>query len=262
MNNILNKEEKDKINGEIYKITNLINNKYYIGQTRSHRLNHNKYRPFGYLGRFKDHFNEAKSNKKNQCSYLNYALLKYGINNFNCEIIQICKVEELDELEVYYINKFNSIYPNGYNLTKGGKSFNCVNDIYKWKTDQNPKGNKNLKKSDFTKNLISNQLKLTLSDRELRVKMMKLTQEQHLNEKFNKFKDVVLDSNNIDNYIRVLKNNKNNSEYVSIVVDKKRLTSFVGKYETIDEIKKRAKEFIINIIEWQRNQIDGKLLRA
>ena len=44
---ILNKDEIDKVVGEIYKITNTINGTHYIGQTRSHRLNHNKYRPFG-----------------------------------------------------------------------------------------------------------------------------------------------------------------------------------------------------------------------
>ena len=63
---LLSIEEKDKVVGEIYKITNIKTNKSYIGQTRSHRLNHNKYRPFGYWGRFKDHMNEANSNKKNQ----------------------------------------------------------------------------------------------------------------------------------------------------------------------------------------------------
>ena len=61
---ILDISEKDKVTGEIYKITNISNGKIYIGQTRSHRLNHKKYRPFGYLGRFKDHISETNSNKK------------------------------------------------------------------------------------------------------------------------------------------------------------------------------------------------------
>ena len=63
---ILSKEEQSKVIGEIYKITNTTNGKLYIGQTRSHRLNHNKYRPFGYLGRFKDHIHEAYSNKEDE----------------------------------------------------------------------------------------------------------------------------------------------------------------------------------------------------
>ena len=67
---ILNEDEIDKVVGEIYKMTNTTNGKIYIGQTRSHRLNHNKYRPFGYLGRFKDHICEAHSNKKHNSSIL------------------------------------------------------------------------------------------------------------------------------------------------------------------------------------------------
>jgi hypothetical protein len=49
---------------EIYKITNLTNNKIYVGQAVSHILNHNKYRPYGREGRFRCHISEAFSNKK------------------------------------------------------------------------------------------------------------------------------------------------------------------------------------------------------
>ena len=59
---------------EIYKITNTINNKIYIGQAVSHILNHKKYRPYGMEGRFKSHIHEAFSNKKNQCHYLNNSI--------------------------------------------------------------------------------------------------------------------------------------------------------------------------------------------
>ena len=87
MESLLNKDEFYKVTGEIYKITNLINNKCYVGQTRSHRLNRDKYRPFGYIGRFKDHISKAThTSKKSTCKYLNNALLKYGIENFKCEL--------------------------------------------------------------------------------------------------------------------------------------------------------------------------------
>ncbi len=49
---------------EIYKITNLVNNKIYIGQAVSHILNHNRYRPYGMDGRFRCHISEAYSQKK------------------------------------------------------------------------------------------------------------------------------------------------------------------------------------------------------
>jgi tRNA(Ser,Leu) C12 N-acetylase TAN1 len=89
---------------------------------------------------------------------------------------------------------------------------------------------------------------------------MKLTQNQHLTKKFEAFKNVVIVDDDIDNYIRVVKNNKNNTEYIRIVIDKKRITAFVGKHEPIDEIKKRAKKFILNLKDWQRDQIAGNFL--
>jgi hypothetical protein len=45
-----------------------------------------------------------------------------------------------------------------------------------------------------------------------------------------------------------------------LAIDKKRITTFVGKYEPIDEIKERAKKFILDLKEWQRSQIAGNSL--
>lgn len=121
--NILELNEQDKIWGEIYIIKNTKTDKCYVGQTKSHRKNKNKYRIFGSNGRFADHISEAKNNtKKKQCTYLNNAIRKYGEENFTVECIKKCKVEELDTLETEYIKQYDSIYPNGYNLTKGGKT--------------------------------------------------------------------------------------------------------------------------------------------
>lgn len=126
--NILNLDEKNKVNCHIYIIKNKINDKIYIGQAISHRLNKGKYRYFGYDGRFKDHISEAINNtKKNQCTYLNNAIRKYGKDNFIVELLEICEVQFSDNKEIYYIDKYNSIYPNGYNLTKGGKNFSNKN---------------------------------------------------------------------------------------------------------------------------------------
>jgi len=54
---------------------------------------------------------------------LNNAFLKYGIEHFTCELITTCNIDELDSYEVKYISELNTKYPNGYNLTSGGKAF-------------------------------------------------------------------------------------------------------------------------------------------
>ncbi len=129
-NEILNLDETYKITGQIYLITNIKTNKCYVGQVRSHRKNKGKYRPFGYIGRFNDHVSEAINNtKKNQCTYLNNSIRKYGKEKFKVELLETCEINIIDEKEQIYINNKNTLYPNGYNLTKGGKNFHCDNDI-------------------------------------------------------------------------------------------------------------------------------------
>ena len=111
------------VKGEIYKIRNKITLKEYVGQTLTHRKNKGKYRPFGSEGRFKDHISEAINNtKKNQCVYLNNSIRKYGQENFEYETIINCEISELDYYEKDSIKKYDTLYPNGYNLAKGGKT--------------------------------------------------------------------------------------------------------------------------------------------
>ena len=89
----------------VYKITNSINNKSYIGVT--------KRKP-------KIRFNEHFRNKEEP---LYSAKEKYGIENFSLTIIEEdIKDSDIDEKERYYITYYNSIAPNGYNLSAGGMS--------------------------------------------------------------------------------------------------------------------------------------------
>lgn len=87
----------------VYKITNIINNKIYIGiTTRSIEE------------RYKEHLT-CKS------SYIGKSLRKNKKENFSIECIHEAKdIKELNTLEVYYIKKYNSIYPYGYNIESGG----------------------------------------------------------------------------------------------------------------------------------------------
>lgn len=55
------------------------------------------------------------------CSIFFQAIKKYGFNNFQVEILEEVKLDNIDEKEGEYIKKFNSLQPNGYNVQKGGK---------------------------------------------------------------------------------------------------------------------------------------------
>ena len=95
------------MNGFIYKITNDINDKVYIGKTLSSIEN-----------RFKEHKQESQRESE-QIRPLYRAMNKYGNEHFHIEEVEECPLEILSEREEYWIKYFSS-YENGYNATMGG----------------------------------------------------------------------------------------------------------------------------------------------
>lgn len=89
----------DDVYGYIYKITNKLDGKSYIGQKKSTKLVEH------YWG---------------SGDLITAAIRKYGIDNFDREILEWCNSkEELNTAEIYWIKKFNTI-ETGYNLSPGG----------------------------------------------------------------------------------------------------------------------------------------------
>lgn len=98
----------------IYKITNDINDKIYIGKTN-----------FSIEKRFKEHCRDAQKDKcKNRPLYS--AMNKYGIEHFHIESIEEVPRERASEREQYWINFYNS-YHFGYNATLGGEGTYRIN---------------------------------------------------------------------------------------------------------------------------------------
>ncbi len=96
--------------GIIYKVTNIINNKIYIGQTKQ-TLEERKY----------NHYYRAKHSLDITHTHFINAIRKYGETNFIWEQIDIAEsAEELNQKEKYWIQYYNSVN-NGYNIQKGGQ---------------------------------------------------------------------------------------------------------------------------------------------
>lgn len=102
----------------IYKITNNINGKVYIGKTNK-----------TIMKRFKKHCEDSLKYKERP---LYRAFNKYGIKSFSVDEIEECNPNIVNEREKYWIEYYNS-FKNGYNATLGGdgKSYLDYDLIYK-----------------------------------------------------------------------------------------------------------------------------------
>jgi group I intron endonuclease len=127
--------EPELDSGVIYVIRNKINGKKYIGQAVSYS---SKGKIHGSLSRWKSHVNSALSNIC-ECRYLENAIRKYGSDNFTVNDILECGIHELNSFEDEYIQEYNTLAPNGYNLMTGGGNGRRHHEITKQKMSESRK---------------------------------------------------------------------------------------------------------------------------
>lgn len=120
--------------GYVYKTTNLINNKIYIGKHKAQNFN---------------------PNYKGSGKVLHRAIDKYGLENFSTELIEVCEEKEsLNSREKYWILSLRSQDQNiGYNISDGGDggdNIHCLpiedqkrirSNHSKWMSENNPSKN-------------------------------------------------------------------------------------------------------------------------
>lgn len=101
----------------IYSITNLENNKVYVGKTT-------KSNPYD---RWKQHlqlarsFNNLQENNSALSMPILRAISKYGADNFKFRVIEECADDNVNERETFWIEKLDACSKNGYNVTLGGE---------------------------------------------------------------------------------------------------------------------------------------------
>ena len=120
----------------IYRITNKINGKTYIGQHKYRSLNDN------YMGSGK---------------LIRRAKKKYGIENFEKEILysRIQYKTTADDVERFAIAKERALGKAEYNIADGGGGCGCLSEEHKKKLSEAAKGKKKLQRSDEHKRRLS-----------------------------------------------------------------------------------------------------------
>ena len=117
-------KETGMYEGYIYAIVNSVNGKKYIGQTnRDTKVRFNEH--------IRHHKYENSNNEGNKVLF--YAMRKYGVDKFSCDILKTLYSKtaeslskELDKEEIGLIQKYNTLVPFGYNMTKGGNLDGCM----------------------------------------------------------------------------------------------------------------------------------------
>jgi group I intron endonuclease len=136
--------DKNKKHGVVYKITNLINGKIYVGQTI-------KEKP---INRFYEHICYAKTNPDNMI--ISKAINKYGKENFKFEVIDTAYTKtELNILEAYWIDELKSHCKNhGYNVLKPGLDGGVSEETRKMLSERAKNPNSQLALSKYHKKII------------------------------------------------------------------------------------------------------------
>jgi group I intron endonuclease len=186
----------------IYKSTNKITGKVYIGQTIQ-TLDK----------RIKGHINESKKDK-NRPFLL--SINKYGVDNFTFETIDSANnLDELNDKEIYWVNFYNSVSPNGYNVTGGGqgKKMISTNELGK----RISKGLQNSKKWQKIKN--SEEYLKKIKEKFIGHNKGKKFSTEHKEKIWKKNKE------------RILKFNKDTSKKWIIVDNDNNITRITGKEE-------------------------------
>ena len=97
---------KNEIICGIYGIKNLVNGKMYVGQA------------INIYKRWKDHIDDLDEDKHYNL-HLQRSWNLYGKENFKFFILEECLPEDLNQKEIFYVDKCDA-YTNGYNQTRGG----------------------------------------------------------------------------------------------------------------------------------------------
>lgn len=104
----------------IYKITNLINGKIYVGQSK---------------------YNKSIERYSGSGNLIRVVVKKYGISNFKKEILEHCCLDVLNKRELYWVNKLDAMNPViGYNLKSGGNQNVTFSKASKLKMSKSAKG--------------------------------------------------------------------------------------------------------------------------
>ena len=257
-------DDRTMVLGEVYVIMDKRNQKKYVGQTVTHRLNHARFRPFGYVRRFASHVSQAKCNSESKPCYELHNAIREDPTSFEVKLVHRCEQDELDTWEKHYVEVLGSAWPNGYNQTIGGRGISL---IVMQKENYVPRPVEPLvhvkrehgdAHAPETKSRIGEALKKSFAEHPERKELMsKRTLNQHYEKKFEMGMKHVLNEDNLEFHLAKRKDS------VAVLFERTRTTEFVRfhqtKTETIDQTYARALDFLRELVQRQKQRDNASI---
>ena len=169
----------------------------------------------------------------------------YGKEVFIVSLLHECSLIEIDSAERKFIQEKGTLYPNGYNLTLGGKGARSIktdNDVEALQPSTPQKRGGCKDRTAETRSKISDAHKKLSEKSSVKLGRMKNAQTQHTAQKYERFEGVKLDITNLDQYIH-----ERRASYVVKINNIQ--THCVGKYEKKEILRERAREFLKQIAQ-------------
>jgi len=201
-----------QVYGVVYKTTNLVNGKIYIGKTIKTGDKLKRYMGSG-LG-------------------LSHAIKKYGINNFKKDIIaEAFSKDELNTLEIHYIKAYNSRdIIIGYNILQGGEGFD---------SETASATSKKMWSNPIFREKISKSIKESYSNPEIKARRKVIMEEVNRRDDVNLKRSIAskkmweneIHRNNVSNLIKISKNTEESKRKTSL---------FQKEYKNREDVKSEA----------------------
>jgi hypothetical protein len=124
--------------GEVYVAECTITGLKYVGQAQKYVTQHMT--SWGSFKRWIRHCSEALDTKcKSYGCEISVAIREHGCDAFKVTKICDCRLEDMDKLEQFYIKEYDTLHPNGYNMTEGGSTGSKHCDLANKKNKENKK---------------------------------------------------------------------------------------------------------------------------
>ena len=240
------------VKGIIYLITNIKNNKKYVGQTKNFKKIKNYIKIWTAEDRFNEHKKYSVMKSKKKTAYKLYEEMNiFGFENFMIETLLICDIKDTGENEKYYIKKYDTQNENkGYNISPG---CNVDHNIFhkKRKTNMTDELRKKLSKTnnettniteiEYKGKIVGYRVRIAVDTEKFEKRFS--SQKNTLEENFNSAKEFLEKVKNKENVDDIRLNNKSNDLPLNIFLKKRNGKNIGYEFNMTLDGKRHGKSF-------------------